>query len=50
MMMFLLMLASLPAAGLIFVLGWKAGLLSTRISIDPNRSAAALREKTTRQS
>lgn len=40
MLMFLLMLGSIPAALALFALGWRAGLLSARISIEPNRTAA----------
>lgn len=48
-MIFLLMLGSIPASLALFALGWKAGLLSARISIEPNRPGAVTnREKIVR--
>lgn len=48
-MLFLMMLTSLPAAAVLFWLGYRTGLLS-RIEIEPNRPtpAAGLSEKVTR--
>lgn len=48
-MFILLMLTSLPVALALFALGWRAGLLNARISIEPNRTTAgAPRERITR--